>query len=79
MALPFIPAFFLSIILIRCASIVLMNFANEKKPMKKLFRYTLIVATAFCETIWAGITGVVSGAMTGQTGLTSGLAKRISL
>ncbi|TCW42922.1 hypothetical protein [Phytobacter diazotrophicus] len=69
MAAPFVPAvtLILFITILRYLGVVLMNLANKEKPMNKLFRFTLMNASCLCETMWAGIVGVVaSGALSVQ-------------
>jgi len=77
----FIPAL-LTILIItipRVISVVLMNLANKEKPMNKIFRTTLMIASCFCETVWAGIVSVFAGALAVHSELSSVLDKRICI
>lgn len=79
MAAPFIPALIVMLVItiLRYSSVVLMNLANKEKPMNKLFRFTLMIASCICETLWAGIVSVVASAIPSHSELISVLAKHI--
>lgn len=79
MAAPFILALIviLVIAILRYSSLVLMNLANKENPMNKLLRFTLMIASCICETLWAGIVSVVASAISGHAELILVLAKHI--
>ena len=72
----------LSILIItiaRSISVVLMNLANKEKPMNKVFRSALMIASCFCETVWAVIVSVFAGAVAVHAEFSSVLDKHICI
>ena len=66
------------ILLLRLVSVVMMNHLHKEKPMNKLFRSTLVIASCICETLWAGIVSIAAGAISGHSESFSVLAKHSS-